>query len=44
MPKLTFSNHNNEFFVSLKKAVDAYFEQNKIKKLAIGGCILNQSS
>lgn len=32
MPKLTFSNQNNDFFVSLKKAVDEYFEQNKIKK------------
>jgi linoleoyl-CoA desaturase len=32
MPKLIFSNQNNEFFISLKKAVDAYFEQNNIKK------------
>jgi linoleoyl-CoA desaturase len=32
MPKLTFSNHNNEFFISLKKSVDEYFEKNKLKK------------
>ncbi len=32
MPKLTFSNTNNEFFVSLKKAVDEYFAEKQIKK------------
>lgn len=32
MPKLTFSNNNNEFFTSLKKSVDEYFEKNKIQK------------
>ncbi len=32
MPKITFSNRNNEFYQSLKVAVDEYFEKNKIKK------------
>ena len=32
MPKITFSNHNNEFYQSLKTAVDEYFENNRIKK------------
>jgi linoleoyl-CoA desaturase len=32
MPKITFSNRNNEFFQSLKTAVDEYFEKNKLKK------------
>lgn len=32
MSKVTFNNRNNEFYVSLKSAVDKYFEQNKISK------------
>jgi linoleoyl-CoA desaturase len=32
MPKITFSNTNNEFFQSLKTAVDDYFTTHKIKK------------
>ena len=32
MPKITFSNRNNEFYQCLKTAVDEYFEKNKIKK------------
>ncbi len=32
MPKITFSNKNNEFYLSLKIAVDEYFEKNDIKK------------
>ena len=32
MPKITFSNRNNEFYQSLKIAVDEYFEKNKIRK------------
>jgi len=32
MPKITFSNRNNEFYQSLKTAVDEYFEKNKISK------------
>ncbi|NOT91285.1 fatty acid desaturase family protein [Ferruginibacter sp.] len=32
MPKITFSNRHNEFYQSLKTAVDEYFEKNKIKK------------
>ena len=32
MPKITFSNRNNEFYQSLKTAVDEYFEKNRIKK------------
>jgi linoleoyl-CoA desaturase len=32
MPKITFSNSNNEFYTQLKAAVDNYFETNKIKK------------
>ena len=27
MPKITFSNRNNEFYQSLKTAVDEYFEK-----------------
>ena len=32
MAKITFSNHNNDFYQSLKSSVDEYFEKNKIKK------------
>lgn len=32
MSKVTFNNRNNEFYLSLKAAVDSYFEENKIKK------------
>lgn len=32
MAKITFSNRNNEFYQSLKAAVDNYFETKKIKK------------
>jgi linoleoyl-CoA desaturase len=32
MPKITFSNRNNEFYQSLKTAVDEYFEKNHLKK------------
>ena len=32
MPKITFSNNNNEFYQSLKSAVDDYFTSSKIKK------------
>jgi linoleoyl-CoA desaturase len=32
MPKITFSNRNNDFYQSLKTSVDEYFEKNKIKK------------
>ncbi|MFN8242912.1 MAG: acyl-CoA desaturase [Ferruginibacter sp.] len=32
MSKLTFNNKNNEFYLSLKAAVDEYFEKNRIKK------------
>jgi len=32
MPKITFSNRNNEFYQSLKTAVDEYFEKKRIKK------------
>jgi linoleoyl-CoA desaturase len=32
MPKITFSNHNNEFYQSLKTSVDEYFQKNAIKK------------
>jgi linoleoyl-CoA desaturase len=32
MAKVTFDNRNNQFFQSLKGAVDTYFESNKIKK------------
>jgi linoleoyl-CoA desaturase len=32
MPKLTFSNNNNDFFCSLKKEVDEYFTVYNIKK------------
>ena len=32
MAKVTFNNKNNEFYQSLKLAVDDYFEKNKIKK------------
>jgi len=32
MPKITFSNRNNEFYQSLKTAVDEYFEKNQVKK------------
>ena len=32
MPKVTFDNRDNAFFISLKTSVDAYFEQNRIRK------------
>ncbi|MEI9957214.1 MAG: fatty acid desaturase [Ferruginibacter sp.] len=32
MPKITFSNRNNEFYQSLKTAVDEYFEKKQVKK------------
>ncbi len=32
MPKITFSNRNNDFYQNLKVSVDEYFEKNKIKK------------
>lgn len=32
MAKITFSSSNNEFYQSLKTAVDGYFTKNKIKK------------
>jgi linoleoyl-CoA desaturase len=32
MAKVTFNNKNNEFYQSLKSAVDAYFEKNSIEK------------
>jgi linoleoyl-CoA desaturase len=32
MPKITFSNRNNEFYQSLKTAVDEYFEKQHKKK------------
>ncbi|MGC4101649.1 fatty acid desaturase family protein [Ferruginibacter sp.] len=32
MPKITFSNRNNEFYQSLKSAVDEYFEKKHVKK------------
>jgi linoleoyl-CoA desaturase len=32
MSKIIFNNKNNEFFLSLKTSVDAYFSDNKIKK------------
>lgn len=32
MSKVTFNNRNNEFYLSLKAAVDIYFEENKIQK------------
>lgn len=32
MPKVTFSNDNPLFFQSVKKSVDSYFAENKIKK------------
>ena len=32
MPKITFSNRDNEFYQSLKVAVEEYFKKNKIKK------------
>jgi linoleoyl-CoA desaturase len=32
MPKITFSNRNNDFYQSLKIAVEEYFEKNNIKK------------
>ncbi len=32
MAKITFNNKNNEFYISLKKAVDDYFVSNKIEK------------
>lgn len=32
MAKVTFDNRNNQFYTSLKTAVDNYFETNKIKK------------
>jgi linoleoyl-CoA desaturase len=32
MPKITFSNRNNDFYQSLKTAVEEYFEKNNIKK------------
>ena len=32
MPKITFSNRNNEFYQSLKATVDEYFEKKNIKK------------
>ncbi len=32
MPKITFSNKNNEFYQSLKTSVDEYFETKGIKK------------
>lgn len=32
MAKITFSNRNNDFYLSLKAAVDEYFVQKKIKK------------
>ena len=32
MPKITFSNRNNEFYQSVKSAVDDFFEQRKKKK------------
>ena len=32
MPKITFSNRNNEFYQSLKIAVDEYFEKRQMKK------------
>jgi len=32
MPKITFSNRNNEFYQSLKIAVDEYFEKKRIKR------------
>jgi len=32
MPKITFSNRNNEFYQGLKAAVDEYFEKNKIRR------------
>jgi linoleoyl-CoA desaturase len=31
MPKITFSNRNNDFYQSLKTAVEEYFEKNNIK-------------
>jgi linoleoyl-CoA desaturase len=32
MSKIVFNNRNNEFYQSLKVSVDAYFNENKIKK------------
>jgi linoleoyl-CoA desaturase len=32
MPKITFSNRNNEFYQNLKIAVDEYFDKNRLKK------------
>lgn len=32
MPKVIFKNHNNIFFQSLKKSVEAYFKTNNLKK------------
>jgi linoleoyl-CoA desaturase len=32
MAKITFSNRNNEFYQSLKTAVDEYFEEKQVKK------------
>jgi linoleoyl-CoA desaturase len=32
MSKITFSNRNNDFYQSVKAAVDEYFEQRKIKR------------
>ncbi len=32
MSKITFSNHNNDFYQSVKNAVDEYFTHNKLKK------------
>lgn len=32
MAKITFNNKSNEFFISLKASVDAYFKDNKIER------------
>lgn len=32
MSKISFSNHNNDFYLSLKSAVDDYFTKRKLKK------------
>ena len=37
--KVTFNNKNRVFFNALKAEVDAYFDRNGIKKLAIGNCM-----
>jgi hypothetical protein len=38
MSKVTFSNKNNEFFTSLKNAVDEYFEKTGQKRQETGAC------